>query len=161
MWATTNNHHETVQVLLDYSASSETKSSSGRTIYDLVDMENDKIFSILNPLTHELERRKSARQRTDEEIKKDAFGDESVHKFAWDHCLPDQMFVFAEQKLNHVLDIAITKFTLPLKSRAEIYVPVNIIFLSARYAHYFTSRELLHQLLSKAVKRIDHIIKVH
>lgn len=172
MWATTNNHHEIVQVLLDYSASSETKSSSGRTIYDLVDMDNDKIVTLLKPLTHQLERRRSARQRTSQEMRRDTFSPQedelqayegsfrSVHKFTWDRCLPDQMFVFAEQDLTHVLDVAIEQFTLPLKSRAEIYVPVNIIFLSARFAHYFASRELLHQLLTQAVNRIKHATKV-
>lgn len=85
----------------------------------------------------------------------------SVHKFSWDQCLPDQMFVFAQQEVDHILNVAISNLKLPIKSRSEIYVPANIIFLCARFAHYFTSRELVHELLSKAVQKMDAVVKVN
>ncbi|KAI9362386.1 DIL domain-containing protein [Pilaira anomala] len=135
MWATTNGHGQIVKLLLEYSASSSTKSRSGRTIYDLVDSENENMSC-------------EASFR-------------SVHKFIWDQCLPDQMFVFAEEEIDHILNVAISHLKLPMKSRTEIYVPANIIFLCARFAHYYTCRELVHQLISKAVSRINTVVKTN
>jgi hypothetical protein len=194
MWATTNGHSQIVQALLEYSASSDTKSASGRTIYDLVDIENEKMVSILNDSVTLNKRRKSItsikrrmsqcqsqesyiaarlpqldieeEEEEEEEEKEEEELDyceasfRSVHKFVWDQCLPDQMFVFAEDEIDHILNVAVSELKLPVKSRSEIYVPANIIFLCSRFAHYFTSRELVHHLLSKAVDRIDQVVKV-
>jgi hypothetical protein len=177
MWATTNGHSQIVELLLEYSASSETKSVSGRTIYDLVDIENEKMISILAPSSPNW----TAARRRSSLISNKSFSSlinstvinkeeqhtteveasfRSVHKFSWDQCLPDQMFVFAEEEIDHILNVAISELKLPMKSRIEIYVPANIIFLCARYAHYYTSRELLSNLLSKAVERIDSVVEV-
>lgn len=196
MWATSNGHSQIVQVLLEYSASSETKSASGRTIYDLVDIENEKMISILNDSVTNTstlkKRRKSitinkrrmsqcqsqesgpivsrlpplddlldeAEEEEEEELEYCEASFRSVHKFVWDQCLPDQMFVFAEGEIDHILNVAVSELKLPVKSRSEIYVPANIIFLCSRYAHYFTNRELVHHLLSKAVYRIDQVVNV-
>lgn len=175
MWATTNGHHQIVQVLLEYSASSETKSASGRTIYDLVDLENQDMISILNqtklaePQQQHPQQQPQQQQQQQQHAPLDTENElllhceesfRSVHKFSWDQCLPDQMFVFAQQEVDHILNVAISNLKLPIKSRSEIYVPANIIFLCARFAHYFTSRELLHELLSKAVQKIDTVVKV-
>ncbi|CAO0791336.1 unnamed protein product [Mucor circinelloides] len=174
MWATTNGHHQIVQVLLEYSASSETKSASGRTIYDLVDLENQDMISILNqtklaePQQQHPQQQPQQQQQQQQHAPLDTENElllhceesfRSVHKFSWDQCLPDQMFVFAQQEVDHILNVAISNLKLPIKSRSEIYVPANIIFLCARFAHYFTSRELLHELLSKAVQKIDTVVK--
>lgn len=85
---------------------------------------------------------------------------ESIHRFSWDKCLPDQMFVFSEDNAEHILETAITRLTLPMKSRQEIWVPANIIFLCARFAHYYSSRDLLHQFITGAVAKISTVIKV-
>ncbi|KAI8984544.1 hypothetical protein BDF20DRAFT_860486 [Mycotypha africana] len=214
MWATVNGHSEITKILLEYSASSNTKSASGRTIFDLVDISNEAMISVLNesiPHTSDfaaalLDRKKKTMKRKSsvlESIKHCNDGSQyreitesdddtasaqfvnrnededdtdtedsvelkhceisltSVHKFRWDQCLPYQMFVFAEEDIEHILNIAISDKIPSLISRAEIYVPVNIIFLSARYAHYYTGRELLHQLLSKAQQRIEEIIQTN
>ncbi|KAI8098411.1 uncharacterized protein B0P05DRAFT_521825 [Gilbertella persicaria] len=172
MWATTNGHSQIAQVLLEHSASFETKSKSGRTIYDLVDVENAKMVSTLTIQPSVLkEKRKSLcsiktatveyKQEEEKELEVCRASFRSVHKFVWDECLPDQMFVFAQEEVNHILNIAITELELPMKSKAEIYVPANIIFLSARFAHYFTSRELLHQLLSSTLERMNQVIKLN
>lgn len=177
MWATTNGHHHIVQVLLEYSASSETKSASGRTIYDLVDLENQDMISILNQTKLAAETQQQQEQPlhatppqpqppikapvdTEKELLYCEESFRSVHKFSWDQCLPDQMFVFAQEDVDHILNVAISNLKLPIKSRSEIYVPANIIFLCARFAHYFTSRELVHELLSKAVQKIEVVVKV-
>ncbi|KAI7869580.1 DIL domain-containing protein [Spinellus fusiger] len=86
---------------------------------------------------------------------------QSTHQFVWDQCLWDQMFVFAEQDMQVILDTAITGFCLPTKNRQELWVPANIIFLSARYAHYYSSSELLSQLLSTATDKILEVIKLN
>ena len=64
------------------------------------------------------------------------------------------MFVFQENELNHILDIIITNMT-PLRSPSQKPVPANIIFLSARYAHYHASQELLARLLMSAMDKIN------
>ncbi|KAK4516734.1 uncharacterized protein ATC70_011712 [Mucor velutinosus] len=170
MWATTNGHHHIVQALLEYSASSETKSASGRTIYDLVDLENQDMINILNQTKFAETQHQQQQQEqphlpptkaldTEKELLHCEESFRSVHKFSWDQCLPDQMFVFAQEEVDHILNVAISNLKLPIKSRSEIYVPANIIFLCARFAHYFTSRELVHELLSKAVQKIDAVVK--
>lgn len=85
---------------------------------------------------------------------------QSIHQFHWDKCLPDQMFVFSEEDLEHILETAITRLRLPMDTQHEIWVPANIIFLSARFAHYYSSRDLLHQLLHTAIEKIEHVLKV-
>ncbi|KAI7854855.1 hypothetical protein BDC45DRAFT_568645 [Circinella umbellata] len=85
----------------------------------------------------------------------------SIHKFDWDKCLPDQMFVFSEENVQHILDTAISNLSLPMKTRQEIWVPANIIFLSARFAHYYSSRELLHTFLNASVAKINHVLKAN
>ncbi|KAF7726830.1 hypothetical protein EC973_008431 [Apophysomyces ossiformis] len=82
----------------------------------------------------------------------------SLHKFIWDQCLPDQMFVFSEDDIDHILDTAIVNLRLPMKSRQEIWVPANIIFLSARFAHYYLSRDILNNFLRSAVNRVASVI---
>lgn len=68
------------------------------------------------------------------------------------------MFVFQEHELDHILDIVITKMT-PQRSPSQKPVPANMIFLSARYAHYHSSRELLERLLVSAMDRINDVVE--
>ncbi|KAI8375999.1 uncharacterized protein BYT42DRAFT_573055 [Radiomyces spectabilis] len=83
----------------------------------------------------------------------------SIDKFDWDQCLPHQMFVFDEKDLPHILDTAISELQLPMKSQQETLVPANILFLSARFCHHFSTRELLCELLTSAVDRITDVVK--
>jgi hypothetical protein len=68
------------------------------------------------------------------------------------------MFVFQEHELDRILDIIITKMT-PQRSPTQKPVPANMIFLSARYAHYHSSRELLERLLVTAMDRINDVVE--
>jgi hypothetical protein len=70
------------------------------------------------------------------------------------------MFVFNSDDLDYILNTVITNIQLPLSNQQDICVPSNIIFLSARFAHYFSSNELLIQVLEGALNRISNIIKV-
>jgi hypothetical protein len=229
MWATNNSHEALVKVLLDQGASSQTKSAKGRTVFDFINTDNQKIIDILatNPrdsvsstsslfyrttgsvssssssagdndfyyqstvegfdhfMSEEAELRKKLFESTmaliDQEEEADEDGDEeddddydndtdqdendeqddfNENEFHWDKCSPDQMFVFGSDDLNYILDTIITKIQLPLANQEDICVPSNVIFLSARFAHYFSSAELLQEVLEGALNRIGKTVKV-
>lgn len=77
----------------------------------------------------------------------------------WNICLPDQMFVFSQEDIPHILKTVILGMQ-PIRSKLQKPVPANIIFLSARFAHYYSSSELLESLLFAVVAAIDQSIKV-
>lgn len=138
MWAVINDHCDVVEILLEYNASLDINSTHGATVYDLVNTTNERMMQYFQ------------RPNTVKET-----------QFMWDQCLPDQMFVFSEDQLDTILNVAITKLKLPIKSRSEIYVPANILFLCARYAHYYYSTsELVDKLLAEAIQRIKDVIQV-
>ena len=70
------------------------------------------------------------------------------------------MFVFQENELGQILDIIITTMT-PQRSPSQKPVPANILFLSARYAHYHASRDLLATLLETAMDKINAKVERH
>ncbi|KAI8072771.1 hypothetical protein BC940DRAFT_316235 [Gongronella butleri] len=233
MWATNNNHEQVVKHLLDHGASAQTKSSKGRTVFDFVNTDNQKMIDILatNPrdsfsstssafrnggslssssstagdldfyyqstvegydsfMSEEADRRKRLLEsvmkldmhdldhdhpehaqhddhggehghENDENDDDDALDDPSLlsSEFQWDKCLPDQMFVFNEKDLPYILDTVITHIQLPMRSQLEICIPANVVFLSARFAHYFSSQDLLDNVLDGAMQRMTATIK--
>ena len=237
MWATNNNQEAIVKVLLESGASSNTRSAKGRTVFDFLNTDNQKIVEILatNPrdsfsstssimgrnagslsssssnagdydfyyqstlegydnfMTEEADRRRKlletamalAGNTSDDdndddnddgkEFDNNNFGidneenddddddddDDMTQEFHWDKCLPDQMFVFGAENLQYILDTVITNIQLPVRSHQEICVPANVIFLSARFAHYFSSDELVQEVLEGAMTRISNEIKVY
>ena len=222
MWATNNSHEALVKILLDHGASANTKTVKGRTVFDFVNTENQKIVDILatnsrdsvsstsslffrtssvsshsscsdhdyfyqhtNDESHEeTELRKKLFESTmalldendildlDEEENledDDTNNDTTQHDkaadstdiFHWDKCSPDQMFVFSSDDLDYILDTVITNIQLPLEKQQDIHVPSNVIFLSARFAHYFSSEELLNQVLEGAISRMSKAVKVN
>ncbi|PYH89469.1 DIL and ankyrin domain protein [Aspergillus ellipticus CBS 707.79] len=86
--------------------------------------------------------------------------EEEQQEFVWDRCLNDQMFVFQESELERILNIIITNMT-PQRSPSQKPVPANLLFLSARYAHYHASPELLAKLLVSATDKINDIVERH
>ena len=68
------------------------------------------------------------------------------------------MFVFQENELERILDIIITRMT-PQRSPLQKPVPANLLFLSARYAHYHASPELLATLLDTAMDKINDVVE--
>lgn len=68
------------------------------------------------------------------------------------------MFVFQEHELDRILDIIITNMR-PQRSPTQKPVPANVIFLSARYAYYHASSDLLEKLLVSAMDRINDIVE--
>ncbi|KAF2477827.1 uncharacterized protein BDR25DRAFT_250102 [Lindgomyces ingoldianus] len=85
---------------------------------------------------------------------------EEAQEFVWDRCLNDQMFVFQESELERILNIIITNMT-PQRSPSQKPVPANILFLSARYAFYHSSPELLETLLISAMDKINDVVEKH
>ncbi|CAL5870354.1 uncharacterized protein PFLUO_LOCUS4590 [Penicillium psychrofluorescens] len=86
--------------------------------------------------------------------------EEEQQEFAWDRCLNDQMFVFQDHELERILDMVITNMT-PQRSPSQKPVPANLVFLSARYAHYHASPELLATLLTSATDKINDVVERH
>lgn len=68
------------------------------------------------------------------------------------------MFVFQETELDAILDIIITNMT-PQRSPTQKPVPANMIFLSARYAHYHASSDLLAKLLVSSMDKINDVVE--
>jgi len=70
------------------------------------------------------------------------------------------MFVFQENELERILDIIITNMT-PQRSPSQKPIPANILFLSARYAHYHSGPELLETLLVSAMDKVNDVVEKH
>ncbi|KAF9213856.1 hypothetical protein BGZ59_004724 [Podila verticillata] len=79
-------------------------------------------------------------------------------EFDWERCLPDQMFVFSSKDIRHIIDTTITNME-PTRSKAYKPVPAYILFLAARFAHYFSSSELLDELLEAASSAITKLVR--
>ncbi|EPS40628.1 hypothetical protein H072_5502 [Dactylellina haptotyla CBS 200.50] len=86
--------------------------------------------------------------------------DDTEEDFVWDKCLPDQMFVFSERDLGRIIEIVITKM-LPQRSPSQKPVPANVLFLSARFAHYSGNNELLSKLLFRSMEAINNVVEEH
>ncbi|KAI8970164.1 hypothetical protein BDF20DRAFT_889679 [Mycotypha africana] len=87
--------------------------------------------------------------------------DMNVFTFQWDKCLPDQMFVFNSDDLDFILD-TITSHRICSSSNInskDITIPANIVFLASRFAHYFSTNELLDKIFDGFIDRIGTIIK--
>ena len=70
------------------------------------------------------------------------------------------MFVFQENQLNRILDVIITSMT-PQRTPSQKPVPANVLFLSARYAHYHGTPDLLATLLDTAMDKINMKVERH
>ncbi|KAF9974845.1 hypothetical protein BGZ73_001660 [Actinomortierella ambigua] len=79
-------------------------------------------------------------------------------EFDWEKCLPDQMFVFSSKDIKHITDIIITNME-PCRSRNYKPLPAYVLFLAARFAHYFSSAELLDELLEATSIAITAVTK--
>lgn len=69
------------------------------------------------------------------------------------------MLVFSLDDLGVLFDVVITTMK-PIRQRSYRVIPANVIFLCARYAHYFGSPELLEELIVGAMERIEAAVHV-
>ncbi|KAG1324356.1 hypothetical protein G6F62_009146 [Rhizopus arrhizus] len=86
--------------------------------------------------------------------------------FDWDHCLPDQMFVFSYDQVSLIVDQIFNLTTDDIKLlryqdelSSELWAPANTVFLCARFAYYCFNRELLNGLLDAVITRLSKVIK--
>lgn len=80
-------------------------------------------------------------------------------EFVWTQCLPDQMLVFSLADLSTIFDVVITTMR-PVRQRHLRVIPANVVFLSARYAHYHATPDLLEELVVGAMERIEAAVHV-
>ncbi|RYC64463.1 hypothetical protein CHU98_g1741 [Xylaria longipes] len=182
MWAMTNRHKGIAKILLDNGASPEAKTSSGRTAFDFVPPDSEMSFYLhdngyaigsagvtddfYNPgfsqdrfeeemAENEIRRRMMMESARDLEVDLGNMGFDDQPEAS----LPTRlMFVFQESELDRILDIIITNMR-PTRSPSQKPVPANMIFLSARYAHYHASHELLGKLLVTAQDKINDVVE--
>lgn len=69
------------------------------------------------------------------------------------------MFVFSSKDIRHIIDTTITNME-PTRTKAYKPIPAYILFLAARFAHYFSSIELLDELLEAASSAIMKLVRV-
>lgn len=182
MWAASSSHPNTVQVLIDHGASCAITSTQGRTVHDLtIDPDIlDRLPARPSPRSRR-RRRKQRRSRaslhgyeamTHEEEASEPSDDEqwlaldaveraqceqslrSIYKFEWNKCLFDQMLVFSPDTMHTIVDTLAPTPDYP-------FLPANAIFLCSRFAHYHSSRDLLHAFLDLALAKLGKQIQTN
>src|SRR5689334_19374070 len=77
----------------------------------------------------------------------------------WDTCLPHQMLVFDPTSLPLLLTFVVNDFSAMGKKEGR-FIPANVIFLWARYAHSFGAVDMLDELAVRCVNHIQETVKV-
>ncbi|KAK9474621.1 dilute domain-containing protein C25B8.08 [Dipodascopsis tothii] len=188
MWAASSGHKDIVKALLQAGAATDACSASGRTVRDFVAPASD-VSRVMadsgivvddrraNP--HDLDRAVAESEQrhmlllesidnlgvditklgVDNGLDADS-DDDDDGAFDWDQCLPDQMYVFTNADVPRLLDVAVGKAA-PQCGPAQRTQPANLLFLAARYAHYYQSPDLLRRLLVLAAERINDVVEAH
>ncbi|KAJ3268263.1 hypothetical protein HK104_005420, partial [Borealophlyctis nickersoniae] len=80
--------------------------------------------------------------------------------FDYTSCPFNQMLVFDENTITHILHIAIVQVR-PARGTSAPHQPLaaNILFLCARFAHWYNSKELLDLLFERAVEGICEVVR--
>jgi len=180
VWASNNHHDELVRIMLAGGANRDLKLSTGKSLKDYVMHipENEKLLRILsNPPTpfnpdykfdngeplfeydplFNYKLSNTALSEIDKLLEEE-IDDDFFMPFSWDKCDGDQMFVFDEAQLETLCDYIVLCIQ-PLKQPDKIYTPANIIFLSARYAYYYNSTELLKKFFDTILKKVGLLLK--
>ncbi|ORX57907.1 hypothetical protein BCR36DRAFT_580469 [Piromyces finnis] len=179
VWASNNHHDELVRIMLAGGADCDIKLSTGKTVKDYAMHlpDNDKLLRILsNPPTpfnpeysfdngeplfdfDPLFNYKLSNTALSEiDSLEEEIGDDFFMPFSWDKCDGDQMFVFDEAQLDTLCDYIVLCIQ-PIKKPEKIYTPANIILLSARYAYYYNSTELLKKFFDTIIKKVGFLLK--
>ncbi|KXN67973.1 DIL-domain-containing protein, partial [Conidiobolus coronatus NRRL 28638] len=74
-------------------------------------------------------------------------------EFVWDQCMPDQMYVFNEDQVPHILSTVVANMK-PMYTKDQKLAPANVIFLCARFAHYYSTPDLLDSLLNGYIQEL-------
>ena len=78
--------------------------------------------------------------------------------FDWDKCNLDQIFVFEDSAIDHILNISIAGYRNLFQAQESI--SADILFLCIRYAHYYNSNEQMNMFFERAIKNIGLLVKV-
>ncbi|KAF9937470.1 hypothetical protein BGZ67_001254 [Mortierella alpina] len=83
---------------------------------------------------------------------------DDIEEFDWETCLPDQMFVFSSRDINRLINTTITAMETTRSGSFEP-VPAYVLFLAARFAHHYSTPDLLDELLEAALSAIEFVTK--
>ncbi|KAJ3193425.1 hypothetical protein HK101_004857 [Irineochytrium annulatum] len=187
LWACSNGQDQAAKLLIEGGASKETKSNRGRSLKDLVKRDASKqIRRILGEELDDLGKGKGravldgedgmteddhmrsspssnrdsvvSRLSIDDFVEGDKADEENI-PFDWKTCRMDQMMVFDESKLDAIVSLTVVTMR-PPKSHPRP-VAANVIFLCARYAHYWNTQDMLDVLFTKVVAAIISEIHKH
>ncbi|KAF9576584.1 hypothetical protein EC968_006931 [Mortierella alpina] len=189
IWATNNKHEHIVRLLLEHGASPAAQTLKGRTVADFLrhdPNDNTRIVEIFrkpsmrNSIDHH-----GCDQGTDKILAEDKWpyritrgstgeadaiktvaADEKsatgqvddAENFTWETCLPDQMFVFSSQDINRLIKTTITAMETKRPGTFEP-IPAYVLFLAARFAHHYSTPDLLDELLEAALSAIEFVTK--
>ncbi|KAF9965330.1 hypothetical protein BGZ70_005043 [Mortierella alpina] len=189
IWATNNKHEHIVRLLLEHGASPAAQTLKGRTVADFLrhdPNDNTRIVEIFRRPSH---RNSIDHQACDQGADKilledkwpyritrgatgeaDAFETVAARRksatgqvddtedFNWETCLPDQMFVFSSGDINRLIKTTITAMETTRSGSFEP-VPAYVLFLAARFAHHYSTPDLLDELLEAALSAIEFVTK--
>ncbi|KAF9946966.1 hypothetical protein BGZ72_010992 [Mortierella alpina] len=189
IWATNNKHEHIVRLLLEHGASPAAQTLKGRTVADFLRHDPNDNTRIVEIFRRPSKRNSIDHQTYDqgaEEIKaesqwpyritrgstgdadafeavaagrKSASGQaDDTEEFNWETCLPDQMFVFSSMDINRLIKTTITAME---ATRSEPFepIPAYVLFLAARFAHHYSTPDLLDELLEAALSAIEFVTK--
>jgi hypothetical protein len=163
---------DAVRLLLEYGSEKSIITKSGRRLSQYPTC--DTIQKIIDtPTTSNQAEKDYVKMESNQTRSKDTlnsfpskFAERLTTRFNWNHCLPDQMFVFSYGQVPFIIDqiFSITSDTIrSLKCQhelsSELWAPANV-FLCARFAHYYCNRELLNLLLDTFIIKLQKAIKV-
>ncbi|KAI8973575.1 hypothetical protein BDF20DRAFT_914999 [Mycotypha africana] len=84
--------------------------------------------------------------------------------FDWHRCLYSQMFVYNVMDMHVIIDMALQVSNVKalkdqVSSSNELWRPANVLFLSSRYACYYSSKESLSNILEAYLNKQAKVIK--
>ncbi|KAL9096519.1 MAG: hypothetical protein Q9165_001516 [Trypethelium subeluteriae] len=172
MWAMTNRHKDIAKILLDHGASTDVKSSTGRTAFDFV-APNSEISEYLHESGYSIGNAGVTDDFYNSGFSQDRFEEEMAENEMKRRMMMESAINLEvdlgnlgldeqpeESDLDRILNIIITNMT-PQRSPSQKPVPANILFLSARYAHYHANPDLLEALLVSAMLKINAVVERH
>ncbi|KAI7880722.1 hypothetical protein K492DRAFT_237131 [Lichtheimia hyalospora FSU 10163] len=190
VWATTRRHNQDmIHFLLERGASCSIRSLTGYPIYRLADVEmapllphDAHIKRPKQPQRRQTEQANIKNQHNISYYTADMYDDDddsrsmttpevdidtwkitlqSLYRFDWDKCRPDQMFVFCEDDMTHIIDTIISDIKLPLQSHEDLWIPANVIYLCCRFSHNHSMKELTQKFLQLTITRFGKVVKAN
>lgn len=83
--------------------------------------------------------------------------DDDEPSFVWDRCLPSQMFVFSEASIPDIVRLTVLEYP-PQRNPSQRPVPANLLFLSSRFAQYYSTPKILTKLLEDSLAAIERTV---